>query len=355
MSSFVFSAGPGGTLGRMFTAVVGELVRRGHEVVLLVPPAYRGGEHLIDAGGAEVRAWPEGTRAALAFADEVIGRRRPDAVVGSFSGTNVLLAVGRRRRVPARMAWHHTPALASRLDGARGLRWQYLRRRKAAVLRSATDLLVATERLAEDLRANYGVGAAKVTVEPFAIPDPGGPAAERVPGRLVAVGRLYPVKGLDWLVESLPAGGVELRVLGEGPERGRLEAMAAGRPVRFLGTVGRDDVVRELATADLAIAPSRDEGFGLVTIEAQAVGTPVVASDLPAFRTTVADGETGVLVPVEDRTALREAITGLLADPDRRRAMGEAGRRRFEAHFDLTTRLPELAQTYERLVRARLG
>ncbi len=364
--TFVFSSSPGGTLGRYFSGVVTELDRRGHRVSLLVPPSYAG-VAVEDVGGTNVVPWasPEAGRlAAFRQADALLRERPADATISSFSGDNVLQTAARRRGVAARVAWHHTPSTQLRLDGAEGVRFAFQRRRKALVYRLCTDVLVATDYVARDIQAAFGVDPAKITLETYAIPDPGPAAAERVPGRIVFVGRFYPSKGHDWLLRSLTkvtteVPDLELRmVTAGGPDDERIQAMVdelglADRTT-VLRNLPRHEMFEEVATASVSVVPSRAEGFGLVTIEAEAVGTPVVASDIPPSRVTVVDGRSGLLVPLDDEQAMAEALVRVLVDADLRSRLSEGARQHFCDHFDLGRRVEAIADLYEDLARRRM-
>jgi starch synthase len=93
------------------------------------------------------------------------------------------------------------------------------------------------------------------------------------------------------------------------------------------------EVVQLYSHAAVFVCPSIYEPFGLINLEAMACGTPVVASRVGGIPEVVVDGETGWLVEPGDATALGQALREALADPERARRMGEAGRRRVEAHF----------------------
>ena len=96
--------------------------------------------------------------------------------------------------------------------------------------------------------------------------------------------------------------------------------------VELLGLVPEADKPVLFASADVYCAPNtHGESFGIVLIEAMAAGTPVVASDLEAFRRVLEDGEAGVLVPVGDSAALADALAGLLLDAPRRDALAAKG------------------------------
>jgi phosphatidyl-myo-inositol alpha-mannosyltransferase len=144
------------------------------------------------------------------------------------------------------------------------------------------------------------------------------------------VGRHETRKGLRTLLlaASLIRRPVNVRIIGDGPERHRLECTFRHtlNPT-WLGEVDDDTVASELAAADLFVAPSLGgESFGLVLLEAMAAGVPVIASDLPAYR-LVANGAAFLVPPDEPRTLAR-AISNLLDDPNRRQAYVAAGRER---------------------------
>lgn len=114
------------------------------------------------------------------------------------------------------------------------------------------------------------------------------------------------------------------------------------------GPADMPDVYRALS---VVVLPSRrPEPFGLVLVEAMACGRPVVATDHGGPREICAPGETGLLVPPGDAGALAAAVTWLLAHPDRAQAMGEAGRRRVETHYDIRRTVRATEGIYEELL-----
>jgi glycosyltransferase involved in cell wall biosynthesis len=102
--------------------------------------------------------------------------------------------------------------------------------------------------------------------------------------------------------------------------------------VSFLGTISRQDLVDRYRRAAIFCLPSRQEGFGIVFLEAMACGKPVVAARVAAVPETVIDGETGLLVEPDDPEGLARGLGSLLSDPVRRDVMGRAGRRRAELY-----------------------
>lgn len=155
------------------------------------------------------------------------------------------------------------------------------------------------------------------------------------------VGRISEQKGIFQLLEAartLPAG-VQLVLCASSPDtpelRARLEAAVAGRPeIHWINAMlPVPEVVELYSHAAVFVCPSIYEPFGLINLEAMACGTPVVASRVGGIPEVVVDGETGRLVEPGDPAALGQALREVLADPERGRRMGEAGRRRVEAQF----------------------
>lgn len=124
------------------------------------------------------------------------------------------------------------------------------------------------------------------------------------------------------------------------------------RDVEFVGFVSREELPRYYRSAHLFCAPAIGfESFGLVLLEAMAAGVPVVASDIPGFRTTLQDGVQGVFVPPKDEGALASAVLALAGDAPRRERMGQAARLR-AAQFDWSLIAGRVFDYYEEL-RAR--
>jgi glycosyltransferase involved in cell wall biosynthesis len=136
-----------------------------------------------------------------------------------------------------------------------------------------------------------------------------------------------------------------------------VEALAR-RPAlrgRVLVAGWREDLPRIMGSLDILVQPSLRETFGRVLIEAMAARRPVVATGVGGMPEIVVDGETGLLVSPGDTSALAAAILSLLQDPPRRRAMGEAGRRRVEERFSLPERLRRFEAICAEVLRRRQG
>jgi glycosyltransferase involved in cell wall biosynthesis len=228
-----------------------------------------------------------------------------------------------------------------------------------ALAKKATRVIAITEALRRFCVDRVRLPAAKFEVVHYGLdelPRPWGESREvalpdgaRV---LLCVGRLAEQKGVDVAIEALrrireqePAA--VLVVLGEGPERPRLEALA-GDGVYLPGRVG--DVAAWYRRAELLVHPVRWEGFGLALVEAMLAGKPVVATRVSSAPEIVADGETGLLVPPDDPAALAEAALALLADPTRAAAMGAAGLVRARAEFSVAKMADRTAAIYAAVV-----
>jgi glycosyltransferase involved in cell wall biosynthesis len=164
---------------------------------------------------------------------------------------------------------------------------------------------------------------------------------------------LRPGKRVDTLLEAAPAvlaaaPAARFVVVGDGPQRSALEerAAAAGLAERVRFTGRRDDVHRLLAGADLFVLTSGQEALPTVVLEAMACAVPVVATRAGGTPEAVRDDQEGCLVPVGDAPAFGRAVASLLGDPERRRAMGEAGRRRAEAAFSTRLWAARLLEVY---------
>jgi glycosyltransferase involved in cell wall biosynthesis len=178
--------------------------------------------------------------------------------------------------------------------------------------------------------AGIGVDDARVRtlrngVEPVNAP----PVARSRTPLFVAVGRLSPHKRIDLLLrmweQVRPVVGGRLVIIGDGPERARLEALA-GEGVEFTGRVSEERKHELLGAAWLLLHPALVEGWGLVVTEAAARGTPALGFDVPGVRDSIVDGWTGLLArDPEQFTASWESLT---FDDQRRNRLGAAARAR---------------------------
>lgn len=240
------------------------------------------------------------------------------------------------------------PALLGRPDVAPAARKiARLDRREALVWKRADAYVTITQTLADDLAARYGPRD-----RVFVVPDgasPVAPTPTRLPGRdagserrvrAAYAGHLYPWKGVDVFVQALAAvPEVDGLIVGGHPgetDLARVTALAKslnlGARLTITGLLAPHEVDAALATADIFMLPNTSTAISerytspLKLFEYLARGGAIIASDLPALREVLTNGETALLVPPGDPAALAAALSALAADPDRRRRLGEAAR-----------------------------
>jgi glycosyltransferase involved in cell wall biosynthesis len=303
------------------------LTRLGHQVTLLCggPASYR--DYRVVSAGGEFGHY---LRARTAFARQV---GETDLLVEVCNGMPYLAPL-----------WHHGPTLclvnhvhtdlwkmrfggplapAARI-GRRLEHWALA----GAAARHRSLLVAVSPSTAQALRA-IGVERDRIRVVHNGVEEPE-PLVRRSPEPLfVAVGRLVEYKRIDLLLRLWervrPVTGGRLVIVGDGPERSRLEQLA-GPGVEFTGHVSEAEKHRLLCEAWLLLHPSAVEGWGLVVTEAATRETPTIAFDVPGLRDSVVDGETGVLAQGESSFAA--AWCTLALSGHRRELMGKAARDR---------------------------
>jgi colanic acid/amylovoran biosynthesis glycosyltransferase len=188
-------------------------------------------------------------------------------------------------------------------------------------------------------------------------PPPKREAGNR-PLRVLCVSRLVLGKGLTLLLEALASEELdaELVLVGDGPERGAIEECARrlgldGR-VELTGAVGQDEIRSHYAEADVFCLPSFAEGVPVVLMDAMASGLPVVVTRITGIPELVDDGESGILVRPARADDLADALVRLAGSPELRRSMGEAGRRRVAADYDLERTSREMRGLFEEMLSA---
>ncbi|MDR1441124.1 MAG: glycosyltransferase family 4 protein [Bifidobacteriaceae bacterium] len=159
---------------------------------------------------------------------------------------------------------------------------------------------------------------------------------------VLSISRLVPHKGQDTLIRALPrvlaaVPDAALLVVGDGPNREALSKLAdrlsVAGAVRFAGPVPNTEIAPYYSAGEVFALPTRDrtaglqsEGLGMVCLEAAAAGLPVVVGDSGGAPETVREGETGFVVRSTDTTAVADRLIELLSEPERAKAMGQAGR-----------------------------
>ncbi len=171
------------------------------------------------------------------------------------------------------------------------------------------------------------------------------------------VGRLDENKNLSLLLRALARlhprfPDFRLIVVGDGPQRDQLveeaDNLGLRSSVRFLGS--QSDVEPLIAAFDVLCLPSRSEGMPNVLMEAGALGTPVVATNVGGVPEIVSDEETGLLIPPDDEAGLAGQLDRCLASPELRSRLGQAGRQRMQRFFSIPQMVDAYTRLYERLL-----
>ncbi|MEM1183158.1 MAG: glycosyltransferase family 4 protein, partial [Acidobacteriota bacterium] len=271
-------------------------------------------------------------------------RGRVDVIVDSENGIPFFSPL--YSRVPKIVLVHHVhqevfrrelPVGASHLAAwleASAMPWAYRR-----------DAFVAVSPSTRQDLADLGVPAEQIAIihngldaDLFHPPDRSDAAeGQRTrPPTVLWIGRLRRYKCVETVIDAASLWAqshptLQLLIAGDGPSRPELEERVRGHRlgdrVSFLGFVDDRRKVKLLQDADLVVQTSMKEGWGMTVIEANACGTPVVASRVAGLKDSVRDGETGQLVPWNDASALADAVTALIDDGDRRQRYAAAGLR----------------------------
>ena len=282
----------------------------------------------------------------------------------------------RPRLAPAWAHVAHTLGLVKNRTLAQGASPEpELRIHVEAEIAHEADLLIAsTEDESQDLVNLYRADPDRVFVVPPGVdlsmfqPIDRAEARRKIgygPDRLVLfVGRLERLKGVDVAIKALALlrdrnhDDVRLLILGEDSKEGneseteRLKSIAAASGVRdrvdFLGSVAHHELPYFYSAADVTVMPSYSESFGLVALEAQACGRPVVASNVSGLRSVVRDEVSGYLVDSRDPAAYAERIGRLLDAPEFAAQMGARGRL-LAQRFSWTRTADRLELLFERI------
>jgi glycosyltransferase involved in cell wall biosynthesis len=293
------------------------------------------------------RSLPFPARYSLVAARGALAARRADVIYATATYAAAAAAsVAARRPLVAKLVSDPAYERATRyglfsgsleeFQGAPGRRLGALRSARTRALLRARSLVVPSAYLAA-IAGGWGLPAARLHVLTNPAPPPLDVAAEPLGERtLVFAGRLTVQKGLDVLLDALhEVPAAELVLVGDGPERSRLEhyAVAAGVAgrVRFAGALPRDEVLRLLAGARAAVLSSDWENLPHAAVEALAVGTPVVSTAVGGVPEVVHDGENGLLVPARDPAALAGALCRVLDEPALRERLAAGTRPSVEA------------------------
>jgi glycosyltransferase involved in cell wall biosynthesis len=240
-------------------------------------------------------------------------------------------------------------------------RWYGFLRMQGKVARRARKVLTPSETSKRDIAKDFGVDPARMQVILLGVEDGFKPPTKpRVPGRIMAMASAdAPMKGIATLLEAFAKlrteRDVELILVTKPQPGGKteklIERLSIGDSVRFVHGVSDLELVDLMGSAEVACVPSLYEGFSLPTAELMACATPLVVSRAGAIPEVVGpEGLCAEVVTPGDVGELKAAIEGLLDDPERRAAMGAAGRQRVEEMFSWRAVAVTVAAAYEEVI-----
>jgi glycosyltransferase involved in cell wall biosynthesis len=215
-----------------------------------------------------------------------------------------------------------------------GRRVESLKAARTRALRGARAIVVPSAYLAR-IAAAWGLDEGRITVLHNPAPEIESTTTPTTPGAFVFVGRLTRQKDLDIAIDAVArVPKAHLTIVGDGPDRARLEERAAASPGRerisFRGALPRAEAIAVLAGADACVISSAWENFPHAAVEALAVGVPVVATAVGGVPEIVHDGENGLLVPAGSADALAVALRRVVDENGLRGRLAGAARRSVE-------------------------
>ena len=340
-------------------------------VVLAVQPLYRGRVHPASSGiradWLRYLAFPGNlglsTAGAFVFA-RIVGRLRelhrkhPIDLIhahGALPCGHAAMLLKEELEIPFVVSVHGLDAFSERQVGGRS--GKLCRRISQRVYSASSRVICISEKVRECVLEGAGRSCRTSVVYNGVDPEQfssGRDAAVDAPV-ILSVGNLIPIKGHDVLIRSVASLSSEfsqlrLEIIGEGPERSALAALAAklqiAERVRFHGHQSREQVAAAMRRCTIFALPSRYEGLGCVYLEAMSVGKPVIGCRGQGIAEVIRHGFNGFLVGPENDRELALAIAMLLRDESRRAALGTAARDTILDRFTLSQQAANLVRIY---------
>lgn len=270
---------------------------------------------------------PVSTGLPALLASRLLGKPFFVKVVGDYAWEQGTQRFGVRVQLDEFVRTHHVPVMVS-----------FFRKIQTYVARSAKTVIVPSEYL-KGIVSAWGIPKENVSVVynamqselPGTLPTM---VATATRPHVVSVGRLVPWKGMPGIIdamvsvrESFPEA--TLAIAGDGPDRDKLERFMharLGSSGTMLGRLSHAETLALIQDADVFVLNSSYEGLSHLLIEALALGTAIIATDVGGNPELIEDGKNGLLVPYGDRTALADALSHLLNTPAHRQKLGSAAK-----------------------------
>ncbi len=215
--------------------------------------------------------------------------------------------------------------------------------------------ICVSDAMAEMVRSTYGSNHA-LEIIPNGIREMEVPTGTVNYRKVVFVGRLFPIKRLDVLMDAVPflRPDLEVEIIGDGPLRPSLQAQIDQhdwQQVRLLGSLPQAEVYRRMAEALVMVLPSEMESQGIVLMEANYCGRPVICTDIPGTSGVVLHEYNGLRVPVGDAQKLAEGINRLYENPQLADAMGRNGRKHVLETYNWKAIAQQTESVYYQILR----
>lgn len=230
------------------------------------------------------------------------------------------------------------------------------------------DCFLANSDYSYENLISFGVDPQKVILHPggiylhrFPYREKGTESASSEPIMILTVARLVHEKGLEYgiqavkkLLEKNPKLCLRYHIVGAGPLEKQLKNLVHELKLKeivyLLGGMLQEDVIREMQNAHIFVLPSVEEALGVVLMEAQAIGLPVVATSTGSVDKVIKDGESGYIVPVKNADALADKLMYLIEHQEIWPQMGRAGRKFIEENYNIKILNKQLEDIYQKLL-----
>lgn len=349
------------SIGEYFTKLSEELAFRGHRVIIITEQ-HRPNKK-FSSENIKVLKFPSNRPTKFKdflFLLTQIKKEKPDCTISNFSMVNLSILSSFLLRVPNRIAWYHTIIESSVVDHKKSkLKINILKLRKRVVYYLSTKIIPNSRAAAEDVALNFQVSKNKLDLAlPYLISLSETEENNKQSGRIVSVGRLDFSKGQSDLIKALPQiiekfPEVSVDFIGGGNELFNYESLAKTLGVydhcRFLGNLPLREVKRKIAEAEICVITSHYEAFGLVAIESQSVGTPVIATNAGGLKDLIINDKTGYLIPVKSPEKIALKVINLLGNPNLRDLFSKAAKKHFEKNYSFNA-ITDHAYKLEKLI-----
>lgn len=218
---------------------------------------------------------------------------------------------------------------------------------------SDTLVLAQSEEIKEDVTSDFNDIETNIEVLGNAVSIPDNTASG---DGVLYLGRLYPKKSVEYLIKAMDGVDDQLTIVGDGPERSRLEKIAerTDADVTFVGSVPPDRVDHYYRNAEVFVLPStKGEGMPNVVLEAMSWGLPVIVTDSGGLRSMVDHGNTGYLVPMRDPEAISKYVQKLTSNPELAKQIGQSARSHVEKNHSWEWLVTELDTIYADQVESK--